>query len=63
MLTDTWAIIGTIVAMQAITTTATIWIVNKLDSDIKSVVTRLDGHAQRIDQTYGIILQMLRDGK
>lgn len=36
------------------------WMTNKLDNDIKSLGNRLDGHAQRIDQLYGIIIDMLK---
>jgi len=63
-------IIGVLVALFAAMTTLIIWVVNKLDSDIKNVgekidraVIRLDGHATRIDQLYNIIIDMLKAGK
>ena len=63
-------IIGVNVGLFAVMITVVVWVVNKLDTDVKSVSnqisglsTRLDGHAQRIDQVYGIILQMLKDRK
>jgi hypothetical protein len=58
---DTWAIIGVNVALIGALITVMIWVVNKLDSDVKAIGTRMDGHAQRIDQVYGIILQMLKE--
>lgn len=58
-----WTLIGVNLALFGAMATLVIWAVNKLDYDIKSMNTRLDGHAQRIDQVYGIILQMLKDKK
>jgi hypothetical protein len=47
-----------------------IFMVNKMDADIKAVCTRidaqsarLDGHAQRMDQLYQVILEMLKEKK
>ncbi len=60
---DTWAIIGVNIALMGALATLIVWVVNKLDADIKAISTRLDGHAQRIDQVYGVILQMLKDKK
>jgi hypothetical protein len=76
-----WAQVGTIVginiALIGALATLIIWVVSKLDIDLKrldtdlkglsnrmdSINNRMDGHAQRIDQVYGIILEMLRDKK
>lgn len=58
-----WTLIGVNVALFGAMVTLVIWAVNKLDYDIKSMNTRLDGHAQRIDQVYGVILEMLKDKK
>ncbi len=49
---DLMAIIGVNIGLFASMATLIIWTVNKLDSDIKSVCARLDGHATRIDQLY-----------
>lgn len=38
-----------------------IWMVNKLDTDVKSACTRLDGHAQRIDQLYVMFCKLQED--
>ncbi len=45
-------IIGVNVALIAALATLIVWVVNKLDNDVKSVCSRLDGHASRIDQSY-----------
>jgi len=58
-----WTLIGVNVVLFCAMVTLVIWAVNKLDYDIKSMNTRLDGHAQRIDQVYGVILEMLKDKK
>jgi len=39
------------------------WAVNKLDSDIKSLGNRLDGHAQRIDQLYRMFIDLVKEKK
>ena len=67
-------IVGVNIALIATMITLVMWamskidndvksIGNRLDQDIKSIGNRLDGHAQRIDQLYGIIVQMLKDKK
>lgn len=56
-------IIGVMIALFAVMITVIIWMVNKLDSDVKSCMTRLDGHAARIDQIYSTILIMIKEGK
>ena len=68
--TQTLAIIGVNAAMIGALATLIVWVVNKLDGDIKSICTRmdrmdsrLDGHAQRIDQLYSLILDILKQGK
>jgi len=61
--TQAATIIGINIALFGAIATLIVWTVNKLDADIKGISTRLDGHAQRIDQVYGIILQMLKDKK
>lgn len=45
-------IIGVNVALFAGMTTLVVWAVNKLDSDVRGIGSRLDGHAQRIDTVY-----------
>ena len=58
-----WTIAGINITLFAAMATLVVWAINKLDYDIKAMTSRLDGHAQRIDQVYGIILQMLKDKK
>ena len=58
-----FTIIGVNIALIGLMATLVVWAINKIDSDVKTIATRLDGHAQRIDQVYGIILQMLKDRK
>lgn len=56
-------IVGVNIALIGIVISVGIWMVNKIDADVTKIAARLDGHAQRIDQVYGIILQMLKDKK
>jgi len=56
-------IIGANIALFAILATLIIWVVNKLDSDIKSIGTRMDSHATRIDQLYKMFVDLLKAGK
>lgn len=62
--------IGVNVALFGALATLIVWVVNKLDSDIKNInsdvkacMNRLDGHAMRIDQLYQMFVQLLKDGK
>lgn len=55
--------LGINIALFGAMATLVIWAVNKTDNDVKSIGSRLDGHAQRIDQLYGIIVQMLKEKK
>lgn len=54
-------IVGANFAVLALMTTLIIWTVNKLDSDIKSIGSRLDGHAARIDQLYKMFVDLLKE--
>lgn len=61
-------LIGINVALFAALATLIIWVVGKLDSDIKSVGdridkigNRLDGHSQRIDQLYKMFIDLLKE--
>ena len=63
-------ILGVNVALFAALATLIIWVVGKLDSDIKSVGervdklgNRMDGHAQRIDQLYKMFVDLLKERK
>lgn len=60
---DTYAIIGTNIALMAVVGAFIVWAVNKLDSDIKSLGNRLDGHAMRIDQLYQMFIQLVKEKK
>jgi hypothetical protein len=55
--------IGVNVALFGALSTLIVWTVNKMDADIKSACTRLDGHAARIDQLYQVIIEMLKERK
>lgn len=57
------AIVVVNIALFGCMATLVVWSINKIDADVTTIVNRLDGHAQRIDQVYGIILQMLKDRK
>lgn len=39
------------------------FLVNRIDSDVKSACARLDGHAQRIDQLYKMFVDLLKERK
>lgn len=63
-------LIGVNVALIAALATLIVWVVNKLDADVKSVGVqvdslgkRLDGHAQRIDQLYKMFVDLLKEGR
>lgn len=69
-----WTQVGTIVginiALFAALATLIIWVIGKVDSDVKNVGdrvdklgNRLDGHAQRIDQLYKMFVDLLKDRK
>jgi len=54
-----WTLAGVNIALLALMFTGIIWMINRLDSDVKAMVAqadkignRLDGHAARIDQSY-----------
>jgi hypothetical protein len=68
--TQVATIIGVNIALIAALATLIVWVVDKLDGDIKSVSTdvkalsgRMDGHAMRIDQLYKIIIDILKERK
>lgn len=56
-------IIGVNIALFGALATIIIWMVNKLDGDIKSLGSRLDGHATRIDQLYVMFVNLLKEQK
>lgn len=69
-MTTICTIAGINIALFGALATLIIWTVNKLDADIKStnakheaICSRLDGHAQRIDQIYKVILDILKGEK
>lgn len=51
---------GVMLTLVGVMTSIMIWFFNKIDADVKSAVTRLDGHATRIDQLYQIIVNLLQ---
>lgn len=59
--TQTYTIIGVFVGLFTIFTGFFIWMVNRIDSDVKSIGNRLDGHAQRIDQLYKMFVDLLKE--
>jgi hypothetical protein len=56
-------IVGVNIALIGAMISIIIWMVNKLDSDVKSIGNRLDGHATRIDQLYRMFVDLLKEGK
>jgi len=63
MTNEAWTIIGVNIALFGILTTIMVWAVNKLDTDVKSIGSRLDGHAMRIDQLYRMFIDLLKERK
>lgn len=61
--TQTATIIGVNIALIIALATLIIWVVGKLDSDVKSACARLDGHVQRIDQLYKMFVDLLKERK
>ena len=61
--TQTYTIIGVLVGLFTIFTGFFVWMVNRIDSDVKSIGSRLDGHAQRIDQLYKMFVDLLKEMK
>lgn len=60
---DLMTLIGINFAMLTIFSGFIFWMINRLDSDIKSAVNRLDGHATRIDQLYKMFVDLLKEGR
>jgi hypothetical protein len=58
-----FTIVGVNVALIGVFTTIVVWMVNKIDADIKSTCNRLDGHATRIDQLYRMFVDLLQREK
>lgn len=63
-------IIGVNIALFGALATLIVWVVNKLDADVKSInadvksaMNRLDGHAIRIDQLYQMFIQLVKEGR
>lgn len=52
-------VIGVNIALFGAMTTLIVWSINKMDADVKSIGTRLDGHATRIDQLYSVMLKIM----
>ncbi len=54
-------IIGVNLGGLALLATLIVWSINKVDADVKSIGTRLDGHATRIDQLYRMFVDLLKE--
>lgn len=68
--TQTLTFIGVNLAMLGAIATLVIWAINKIDVDVKSIATRLDGissrmdgHAARIDQLYTMFIDLVKEKK
>jgi len=67
---DLVTIIGVNIGLFAAMITMVIWMMNKMDSDIKAVgadvkalSSRMDGYATRIDQLYRMFVDLLKAEK
>lgn len=58
---NTIAIISVNIGLFVALATMVIWMVNKMDADVKSACNRLDGHAHRIDQLYRMFVDLLKE--
>jgi hypothetical protein len=56
-------IVGVNTALIGAMATMVIWAINKMDADVKSIGSRLDGHAMRIDQLYRMFIDLLKERK
>ncbi len=68
--TEVWTIIGVNLGLFGALSTMMVWVVSKLDNDIKSLGTkvdslssRLDSHANRIDQLYKMFVDLLNSDR
>jgi len=68
--TQTYTIIGVNIALIGFLATFIIWAINRIDSDtkgirddVKSLGTRMDSHATRIDQLYRMFIDLLKETK
>lgn len=55
-----WYQLGTLIGVIVALVGVVIWMVNKLDNDVKALSTRMDGHAQRIDQLYTMFVDLVK---
>jgi len=67
---DILTIIAMNIALFGALATMVYWMVNRIDTDVKSICSRLDkmdsrfdGHAQRIDQLYKMFVDLLKERK
>lgn len=68
--TQTLTFIGVNLAMLGAIATLVVWAINKIDVDVKSIATRvdgifsrMDGHAARIDQLYTMFVDLIKEKK
>ena len=68
--TQLTTILSLVIALMTAIITLGVWAINKLDGDIKSLSvdiksmgTRLDGHAMRIDQLYHMFIDLVKEGR
>lgn len=60
---DIFTIIGSISTILGIATAVLCWFMNRLDSDVKSAITRIDAAHARIDGVHAMIIQMITSKK
>lgn len=65
-----YTIVGVNIALIGALAALIVWVVTKLDNDVKSISqsvdklgARLDGHALRIDQLYKMFVDLLKEKK
>ena len=63
MMTIITTIIGVNIAFFGALATMIYWLVSRIDTDVRSLSSRLDGHAMRIDQLYRMFVELLKERK
>ena len=65
-----YTIVGVNIALIGALAALVVWVVTKLDNDVKGIAQsvdklgiRLDGHATRIDQLYKMFVDLLKENK
>ena len=56
-------IIGVMITLFGIGFTLMLWAINRTDTDVNKLSSRMDGHASRIDQLYSMFVDLIKQNK